>query len=498
MEIVGIIQVPLSAFAYDPYVGRGHDPAVVKQLERVFRRTRHPKVWLPPCILCIDGKQRIAAAKARFGEKYWWTVRLFYCKDGFQRDLVNSRALRSSHQAAKSDGDIYRFLRVEQRANRPTAAQALRLQLSPCKEKILNQLLRREPPEGCRESVVDVLDSLLPYPGVWEGLELANWHRYLALHWDEPIIHFLQNHLRSTYDCIVRGVAGAQQYFDLKTVRNLALRCPQSKSDALFIRKSMEDGELFHGLTDPASRRQILNNILSINIIIPSLKSFHENMKYFAIGAKILRQHILSEDDAKGQPRSFAQRLQWSEPPHVQVETSSGSFITLKRLDPRLALKVLFLIAIKLFPYVSNDRPKKDVRGENVMEPTVDDGFVYLLRKEARRLGFSSPKIEEALAGKQPVCCKQFYVADPQVGAKWRCGKPGLRAFLHLYKHAFLPTLGSVNGKSGLVPMPVSLQIAVSIKRRISPQPGAAVAALQPTATYRGRALVKAKIICKA
>lgn len=135
------------------------------------------------------------------------------------------------------------------------------MQLSPCKEKILNQLLRREPPEGCKESVVDALDFLLPYPGVWEGLELANWHRYLALHWDELIIHFLQNYLRSTYDCIVRGVAGAHQYFDLKTVRNLALRCPQSKSDALFIRKSMEDGELFHGLTDPAIRSQILNNI---------------------------------------------------------------------------------------------------------------------------------------------------------------------------------------------------------------------------------------------
>ncbi|KAF1959366.1 hypothetical protein CC80DRAFT_545738 [Byssothecium circinans] len=126
------------------------------------------------------------------------------------------------------------------------------------------------------------------------------------------VTYNISNHLRSTYDCIVRGVAGAHQYFDLKTVRNLALRCPQSKSDALFIRKSMEDGELFHGFTDPASRRQILNNILSINIIIPSLKTFHENMKYFAIGAKILRQHILSEDDAKGQPRSFAQRLQWS------------------------------------------------------------------------------------------------------------------------------------------------------------------------------------------
>jgi hypothetical protein len=123
MELIGIIQVPLSAFVYDPFVGRGHDPAVVKQLERVFRRTqcapgkpsnhiegaidretirvilsrlqvsltalrktvvdgKHPRVRLSPCILCIDGKQRIAAAKARYGEKYWWTVKLFYCKDG--------------------------------------------------------------------------------------------------------------------------------------------------------------------------------------------------------------------------------------------------------------------------------------------------------------------------------------------------------------------------------------------------------------------------------
>lgn len=123
MELVGIIQVPLSAFAYDAYVGRERHPTIVKQLGRVFQRTRcapqeprnhaegavdretlrvilsklklsltnlrttvtngkYPRVWLQPCILCIDGKQRIAAAKAKFGEKYWWTVRLFYCKDG--------------------------------------------------------------------------------------------------------------------------------------------------------------------------------------------------------------------------------------------------------------------------------------------------------------------------------------------------------------------------------------------------------------------------------
>lgn len=354
---------------------------------------------------------------------------------------------------AKSDGDIYRFLRIEQCANRQINAQALRLQLSPCKEKILNQLLKREPPEGYQDSIVDALDALLPYPGVWEGLELANWHRYLALHWDEPIIHFLQKHLHATYKKILQGVIEAERYFDIETVRKLALRCPQNKSDALFIQKSMKDGKLFHGLQDQASRTQILNNILSLKVIIPSLKTFHENMKYFAIGAKILREHILSEDDAEEQHRSFEQRLQWSEPPEARVDAGDGNFASVERLGLALATKALFLSAIKIFPYVSHDRPKIDVRGEKVMEPTVDDGFVYLLRKEARRLGFCSTKVEVALAGSQPVCCRQYFVDDPQVGSKWKCGKPGLRAFLHLYKHASLPALGLVEGRKGLLPM---------------------------------------------
>ena len=135
IELIGIIQVPLSAFVYDPFVGRGHDPVLVKQLDRVFRRTqcapekpsnhaegaidrdtisvilsklqvsltnfrktitsgKHPKVRLPSCILCIDGTQRIAAAKARYGEKYWWTVRLFYCKGG---EYTSTRSLYLNH-----------------------------------------------------------------------------------------------------------------------------------------------------------------------------------------------------------------------------------------------------------------------------------------------------------------------------------------------------------------------------------------------------------------
>ncbi|KAK1973752.1 hypothetical protein LZ30DRAFT_742593 [Colletotrichum cereale] len=102
--------------------------------------------------------------------------------------------------------------------------------------------------------------------------------------------------------------------------------------------------------------------------------------------------------------------------------------------------------------HFSNDRPKQDARGEAVAAG-IDAGFVYSLKRRARRLGFSSPKIESGLAGKQPVCRVLFDVPDRQVDAKWKCGKPGLCAFLHLQEHAFLADLISVNGADGLVPM---------------------------------------------
>lgn len=124
MELVGIIQVPLSAFIYDPFVGRGRHPTLVKKLMRVFRRTgcrphlsenhvqglvdaktlsyinsklqisgedllatintsgSYPSIMLERRILCMDGQQRTAAAEKMFGLEYRWTVRLYSATRG--------------------------------------------------------------------------------------------------------------------------------------------------------------------------------------------------------------------------------------------------------------------------------------------------------------------------------------------------------------------------------------------------------------------------------
>ncbi|KAL8409982.1 hypothetical protein RB594_008175 [Gaeumannomyces avenae] len=363
-----------------------------------------------------------------------------------------------SRQTKFSDGDIYRHIRIAQTAQRWTTAQSYRVELTECKEKILNQLIQHHlfkyeesEPSGEPKSIIDALDLLIPYPGLLEELELANCHRHLALHWDDPIIRFLHCHLYSTYERIVEGVAEAKEHCDITTVRHLALRCPANKDDAMFIRKKVESGALFPGLADPASRDKILKNILAIKKIIPSLKTFHENMKYFAIGAKIIKQHLVPEDDLQGH-WNLVEKLQWNRPTNLTIEAADGGRLPVFDIDNNTALKALFCTAIRSFLYLSNDRPKQDIRGE-VIQAGVDPGFVYLLQEEAKRLGFSSSKIEKGLTGPKPIPKNLLHVSDQQVDYKWKCGKPGLRAFLHLQKHAFLPDLFSVDGENGLVPM---------------------------------------------
>ncbi|KAI6425725.1 hypothetical protein MCOR21_007076 [Pyricularia oryzae] len=116
--------VPLSAFIYDPFVGRGRHPTLVKKLMRVFRRTgcrphlsenhvqglvdaktlsyinsklqisgedllatintsgSYPSIMLERRIFCMDGQQRTAAAEKMFGLEYRWTVRLYFATRG--------------------------------------------------------------------------------------------------------------------------------------------------------------------------------------------------------------------------------------------------------------------------------------------------------------------------------------------------------------------------------------------------------------------------------
>lgn len=108
-DIVGIIQVPLNGYTYQASKGRDEDPAIVKHLSDIFKEGckpdlwehhikgeidaamysrllialglsedkfrstvqtgRYPRVRLRKRIVCLDGRQRIAAARGMFGKE---------------------------------------------------------------------------------------------------------------------------------------------------------------------------------------------------------------------------------------------------------------------------------------------------------------------------------------------------------------------------------------------------------------------------------------------
>jgi hypothetical protein len=73
------------------------------------------------------------------------------------------------------------------------------------------------------------------------------------------------------------------------------------------------------------------------------------------------------------------------------------------------------------------------------MEPTVNDGFVYTLRRQAQRLGFSSPKIEQRLDTKQAVCCRQYSTSDVRV-ASARNGDVAKQGFVPFFASIAMPS----------------------------------------------------------
>ncbi len=56
----------------------------------------------------------------------------------------------------------------------------------------------------------------------------------------------------------------------------------------------MQSGELFRTVRDPGLRARIEQRILQIKVLIPSVKSFHKNMKYLQIVNHVIESHLIT------------------------------------------------------------------------------------------------------------------------------------------------------------------------------------------------------------
>ncbi|KAG8422535.1 hypothetical protein J3459_010277 [Metarhizium acridum] len=187
-----------------------------------------------------------------------------------------------------SDGTVFQNVRYYMAAswkkNRVSVAQAWMDKLSGPKRKNLASLLRHS-------DVVAAMDSLLCLPGYWHGHQLGNWAKHLAARVDQLIINYWK-HIKDIAMKIMAGHEDKLHLFDGNTIAILQYRAPLWRSlDRELICELFADGTLFPGFQSRSVRDRLKDNILHLEVSIPSIQTFHENMKYLTIGAKILERH---------------------------------------------------------------------------------------------------------------------------------------------------------------------------------------------------------------
>jgi hypothetical protein len=312
--------------------------------------------------------------------------------------------------------------------------------LPRCRQRVLSQLLKHT-------LIVKKLDEICfqneepnspEISGLVEGLELTNWGRELATHCFEQILNFL-HHIRQTWGPII-------EYIDLKTVKRLQYLAPSASSaDRQLITDMIASGQIFLQVYNPEARHSLREYILSLKVVIPSMATFHTQMRYLRIGAKILQRDLevparITDEDI---PTSLYQNLSraWSPRESSMIEISENRFQSVPGPpSPSLAFTVIFLSVLRSFARLSYTRPLLDRRDQKPTPAAIESACQFNLRKNAKLLGFSNSKIEDGLrATASPSLEQELISPDDDDISGWRGGIPTRRIYLYFQRSAFIP-----------------------------------------------------------
>ncbi|PHH71261.1 hypothetical protein CDD83_5231 [Cordyceps sp. RAO-2017] len=345
-------------------------------------------------VYCSATTDAIRAAADAIGSTQKCRVRL-HCIP--RESGLSVPAPHTDEKAAKpqliSDGDVFRNVRHYMAERRYLVADAWLDKLSSCKRKIMQLVMRRKP-------IMDVMDGMLPFSGLWTGLEIGNWAKHLAAHDDDLIINYW-NHMRSQWTTITEGLESKRHLIDYPSVQRLHRRVPAvCLGDQRQIEADLADtrNPLFPEITTTEDRSRLQRNILSISVMIPSIDTFHDNMRYLTIAAKILEKHIQTQAQrvttSTGSRVSLFESLRadWTYSPLIQ--TGHRSYRRVPHTTARLAYAQLFIAALRYFPFLSLETPLQATGGDCVGAQT-NDRYLGLLCKTAKVLGFSNSKVDE-------------------------------------------------------------------------------------------------------
>lgn len=343
------------------------------------------------------------------------------------------------------------------------------IRLTPSKRKCLSALLNYKDPDTDQTTFVNAFEKLEPFCGLWKGFQLGTMKHDFALHCPEELLHCL-DHTYKRLNEITLGNPHVQRAFDIPTCEGLRDRAPSaSLLDRQHIIREMDSRAFFSTLLDENLRERVTQALLQLPVIIPTLRSYHKNLTYFSIGARIIQSLLLSEPVKTTMYRTL--RGKWSPTDHPLVEVREGEYrrvVLPSWLPPyRFVYIQLHVAARRLFPRVSTDAPnkEKDRKRKRAQGPAVISGPVAAAKlvfwRHAHKLGFRTEKIINGLRAAEdvPVEVPEPFVEDTDGETiDRRSGKPYMNAYKQLRTQLFLPNLRQIQVGSSLNPSVMFVQ----------------------------------------
>ncbi|KAF2439150.1 hypothetical protein P171DRAFT_490584 [Karstenula rhodostoma CBS 690.94] len=217
------------------------------------------------------------------------------------------------------------------------------------------------------------------------------------------LIHYL-NHMTNIWRRLTIGTIA--QSVDDVTVKSLELRAPGvSRVDLQDITILMSEGKIF-SMASATQRSQVLEIVKDLRFIIPSLRTFFENMKYLEPCSQILKR-LLDNSEKRSLEVSF--RARYFPRDYVVTQCSEKSLAkTFTTLPPPLRVSwgrkigyvQLWFFCLRNFPEMTDLKPKLDSRGQKIQRKQ-NKALWHRLATLAWRLGFDTEEIRR-LKNEQP------------------------------------------------------------------------------------------------
>lgn len=122
----------------------------------------------------------------------------------------------------------------------------------------------------------------------------------------------------------------------------------------------MQSGILFRRIVQPDLRKRIESKILETSGVIPSIRTFHKNMKYLSIATDIIKTNITGQLKPH-QSIDEAMYTLWlrNRPVQCFLEVKEDDFRELHcRPTPKFAYQQLIIAALRLFSSLTQNSPR--------------------------------------------------------------------------------------------------------------------------------------------